>query len=195
MPWISDRLLHTRHFRALNFGRSYCTPGNIVPEFYIVITTYAFSCPSFRTDFCTPGNVMSQIWGRLLENKSDNIDFSDRPLHFWSMMSQNPLIPTENENELSRNPDSSCRFKNAIFQISGTSSQGFGNVTEIWGLVLDIYRGAARDIAFISTAKDIAEHLSVTTEVDNSVGIFGICCIINITLVTTTIDIACLIVA
>ena len=33
-------------------------------------------------------------------------------------MSQNPPIPTENINELSRNPDISCRFKNAMFQIS-----------------------------------------------------------------------------
>jgi hypothetical protein len=67
MPQISDRLLHTGRFRVPIFRRSYCTPGNIVPEFYSVITTCAFSCPSFRTDFCTPGNVMSQIWGRLLK--------------------------------------------------------------------------------------------------------------------------------
>ena len=62
---------------------------------------------------------MPQILDRLLENKSDNIDFSDRPLHFWSVMTQDSLIPSENKNELSGNTDRLCCFKNAIFQISG----------------------------------------------------------------------------
>ena len=35
-------------------------------------------------------------------------------------MSQNPLIPSEIKNELSGNPDKSCRFKNAMFCHRGT---------------------------------------------------------------------------
>ena len=118
MPQISDSVLHTRHYRVPDFREQFCHPCNIVSVFHIVIAPPAMASPKFRTDFCTPGNVMSQIWNRLLEKWSDNIDFSDRPLQFWNTMSPKSLIPSENKNELSGNPDRSCRFKNAMFLIS-----------------------------------------------------------------------------
>ena len=56
MPQISDKLMHTGHFRVPDFRRSYCTPGNIVSEFSNVIAYRATSCPRFRADFCTVGS-------------------------------------------------------------------------------------------------------------------------------------------
>ena len=143
MPQISDKLMHTGHFRVPDFRRSYCTPGNIVSEFSNVIAYRATSCPRFRADFCTPGMIVSQIWDRLLHMLSDMCEISDRPLHFWNTMLQNPLIPTENKNELSVKPDISCRFKNAVFQIS-----------DMWhrGTVLLLFRQSTDIISHLSSA-------------------------------------------
>ena len=44
----------------------------------------------------------------------------------------------KNENGLSGKPDRPCRFKNATFQISGTSFQGLENVPEISGTVYGV---------------------------------------------------------
>jgi len=61
---------------------------------------------------------MPQISGCIMHTGSVMFEISDRLLHFRSMMIQISLIPTENKNELSINPDISRRFKNAMFQIS-----------------------------------------------------------------------------
>ena len=91
VPQVSGRLLHTMHKRT--------------PSFRQIYAPRAMVCPRFQADLCTPCNDMSQVSGRLLHTRSDISDISDRLLHFKSVMTQNSFIPSENKNELSRNPD------------------------------------------------------------------------------------------
>ena len=118
MPQISGKPLPPMHKRTPDSGQT--------------SAHRALSCPRFRTDLCTPGNGMSQIWGWLFQDRNDNNDFPDWWIHFRNTMSQNPPIPTENINELSRNPDISCRFKNAMFQISDMSRWSGFSIFSIW---------------------------------------------------------------
>ena len=77
--------MHTVQCNAPDFGQAYAHR--------------ALSCPRFRANLCTPGIIVSQISGRLLHTRNDMFDISDRLLHFWNTLFQNPLIASENKKE------------------------------------------------------------------------------------------------